>query len=272
MSSLRPKDILGKLHFLNNYLYKIITRFPLIFRNIIMMFYTLLLCTSMIINMAVSSTMIHFPSSTPGNDSVPQQTSQTSNSTNSTTYGNWKRYGESPPDFSSIRFQNDDSKESRNTMRENLIEKIISRGVLRFTLQMDFALYSDYIIHTDIDDKSNVIFSPLSIAAALALVMLGAAGRTYKEIETVLGLAAGVDLSASGDELHYHFGRFIKKIEDYPDASKSTYAAMAGAIFVQDGFLIKERFINVSKDTYGSEVLNLDFVGHSSEARDVINK
>jgi hypothetical protein len=231
-----------------------------------MMGITLLLCISTIFNMAVSS-MIQFPISTPGNVSMPQQMSQTSNSTKSTMYGNWmKRYGESHPDLSSIKFQND---ESRNVIRENLIEKIISRGILRFALQMDFALSSEDYTNTD---KSNVIFSPLSIAAALALVMLGAAGRTYKEIENVLGLASGIDLSASGDELHYHFGRFIKKIEDYPDAARSTYVAMAGAIFIQDGFPVKERFTKLSKDTYGSEVLNLDFVGHSGESRDAINK
>jgi serine protease inhibitor len=224
----------------------------------------------MIINVAVYSTTIRFPSSAPENVSLPQQTSQTSNSANSTMYGNWKRYGESPPDFSSIRFQNDDSKESTNVMREEHIEKLISRGILQFALQLDRALSSEH--YADIDDKSNVIFSPLSIAAALALVMLGAAGKTYKEIETVLGLGAGVDLSATGDELHYHFGRFIKQIEGYPDPVRSTHAAMAEAIFVQDGFLMKQRFTKLSKDIYGSEVLNLDFVRHSSEARDVINK
>lgn len=235
-----------------------------------MICYTFLLCISTLIKMSVSSTMIHFPNSTSESVSASQQIPQTLNSLNATAYGNWKRHPQSPPNFTGIRFQNDDSKEISNVMRENLIDKMISRGVLRFALQMDFALSSED--YTNIDDKNNIIFSPLSIASALSLVMLGAAGRTYKEIETVLGLAAGVDLSGSGDELHYHFGRFLKKIEDYTDAGTSTYSAMAGAIFVQDGVKIKERFANVSKNIYGSEVLNLDFIGHSSEARDVINR
>jgi serpin B len=221
--------------------------------------------------MVLSSTVIHFPSSTPGNLSVPEKMQPTLNSTNSTMYENWYRSnGDSLPDLSSIRFKNDGSNESRNIIRENLIEKLVARGVLRFALQMDFALSSE--VYMDTGDISNVVFSPLSIAAALAMVMLGSVGRTYTEIANVLGFAAGINLSASSNELHYHFGRFIKKIEDYPNTPRSTYVAIAGAIFVQDGFPVKERFANLSKETYASEVQNLDFSGHNIEARDVINK
>lgn len=219
--------------------------------------------------MAVSSTTILYPTSIPGNISVPQQLPSTSNSTDSTMYRNrYGSYDESPPDFGKIKFQYDDS--SKNTVQESLIENIIARGVLQFALQLDFALSSED--YRNDDDMSNVVFSPLSIAAALTVVMLGAAGRTYTEIANVLGLAAGIDLVSRGDELHYHFGRYMKKIEDYPDTLKSTYVAMAGGVFVQDGFLIKERFANLSRDAYLSEVLSLDFFGHSTEARNVINK
>lgn len=234
-----------------------------------MLGYVLFLWTSVTFDMAVSSTTIHHPSSIPGNISVPQQVPPSSNSTDSTMYRNgYGSHNESPPDFSSIKFKYDDN--SKNTVQENLIENIIARGVLQFALQLDFALSSED--YRNIDDMSNVVFSPLSIASALTVLMLGAAGRTYTEIANVLGLAAGIDLVSRGDELHYHFGRFIRKIENYPDAQKSTYVTMAGGVFVQDGFLIKERFANLSKDAYLNEVLTLDFSGHSSEARNVINK
>lgn len=203
--------------------------------------------------------------STPKSLPDPQQMSTSSNSTNSTMYGNWYRNYYERPDFSSISFQNDDG--SRNTIRESLIEKFIVRGIMRFALQMDIALSTeDYMKQ---GDKSNIVFSPVNIALALALVMVGAAGRTYTEIANVLGLAAGVDLGSSGDEMHYHLGKFMKKIEEYSDTPNVT---MAGGIFVQDGFPITERFANLSKGTYESEVLNLDFTGQGNEARDIINQ
>lgn len=233
-----------------------------------MLGYMLLLCISLTFGMAVSST-IHYPSKIPGNVAMAQQVPSTSNSTDVTMYGKqYRTYGESPPNYSSIRFQYDDS--SKNTIQENLVENIIARGVLQFALQLDFALSSED--YRKSDDMSNVVFSPLSIATALTVVMLGAAGRTYTEIANVLGLAAGIDLVSRGEKLHYHFGRFIKKIEDYPVTPKSTHIAMAGAVFVQDGYLIKEKFVNMSKDAYFNEVLSLDFTGHSNEARNVINK
>lgn len=235
-----------------------------LFSNMIVS-YTWLLCTSATISLAASSTTMNFMNSTPERLPDPQQMPPTSNSTNSTMYGIQYRNYVEHPDYSSIRFLNDDS--NRNTIRESLIEKIIARGVMQFALQMDFALSTDDYMNKG--DKSNIVFSPVSIALAMALVMIGAAGRTYTEIANVLGLAAGVDLVSHGDEMHYHFGKFIKKIEEYADTPMVT---MAGGIFVQDGFPIKERFTNLSKGTYGSEVLNLDFIGHSSEARDIINK
>jgi serine protease inhibitor len=219
--------------------------------------------------MAISSTTNHYPGKILENIPVLQQVPPISNSTNSTAYEKrYGSYGEPPPNFSSIQFQYDDS--NKNTIQENLIENIIARGVLQFALQLDFALSSEG--YRNSDDTTNVVFSPLSIAAALTVAMLGAAGRTYTEIANILGLAAGMDLVSRGDKLHYHFGRFIKKIEDYPSAPKSTYIALAEGVFVQDGFPIKERFANMSKDYYFNEVLNLDFAGHSNEARNIINK
>jgi serine protease inhibitor len=230
-----------------------------------MVSFTCLLYTIATISVAIASTAANFMNSTPENLSDPQEMLPKSNSTNSAAYKNTYRSHGERPDFSTIRFQNDDG--SRNTIREGLIEKIIARGVIRFALQMDFALSADDSMNKG--DRSNTVFSPISIALALALAMIGAAGRTYTEIANVLGLAAGVDLGSRGDEIHYHFGKFIKRIEEYSD---TPYVTMAGAIFVQDGFPIKERFANLSKNTYESEVLNLDFIGHSSEARDIINK
>lgn len=38
------------------------------------------------------------------------------------------------------------------------------------------------------DDEENVIFSPISIYAALALVLLGAKGESFEELAKLMGL------------------------------------------------------------------------------------
>ncbi|XP_069693860.1 leukocyte elastase inhibitor-like [Periplaneta americana] len=234
------------------------------------MCHILLQSVSVIISIAVSFATVHFPNGT--EFPVEQQTKTTTtmlNSTNTSYASRHGTYGVPLPDSSSIKFQNDGS-DSSNTIRDDLIEKFIARGMLQFALQMNFALSSDDYVGRGNDE--NLIFSPISIASALALVMLGAAGKTYTELSSVLGLVSGEDLSISADELHYYFGKLVKRIDIRHTSSNSTYAALANGIFVQEGYPIKPQFEKVSKEMYDGEVKNLDFISHSKEAKDVINR
>ncbi|PSN52045.1 hypothetical protein C0J52_04526 [Blattella germanica] len=176
------------------------------------------------------------------------------------------RYGEIP-DITGIKFQYEDSREVGNTIWDNHVEKIIARGILQFALQMDYVLRESDKSHT----YDNLVFSPVNIASALAMVMLGSAGKTFEEITTVLGLVSGVDISANSDEVHYHFGKLIRKLQAHPGEAMSTYIAMAGGVFVQEGYPVEVKFLHQIWEIYGSEILSLDFSRHSSEAKDVIN-
>jgi serine protease inhibitor len=53
--------------------------------------------------------------------------------------------------------------------------------------------------------NSNVVFSPLSIASVLALVLLAAEGRTKDEVSHVLGLRA------VSDETHLLYGNLLNE-------------------------------------------------------------
>lgn len=50
------------------------------------------------------------------------------------------------------------------------------------------------VIRSQVNKNDNVVFAPLSIVGALALVLLGADGSTKKELTTFMGIAAGRNL------------------------------------------------------------------------------
>lgn len=80
--------------------------------------------------------------------------------------------------------------------------------------------------------RENVVFSPLSVAGALALVLLGSAGRTFEEVSTILGFNAGVDISRNSEVVHQMFGILI----DAVSGRSGTLAAQsyfASGIFLQ---------------------------------------
>lgn len=67
-------------------------------------------------------------------------------------------------------------------------DKLISRAIGRLSLEMENAVLKS-------GHGENIVFSPLSIACALGLVLLGAQGVTYKEVANLLGVSTGVDLT-----------------------------------------------------------------------------
>uniref|UniRef100_A0A182IXS8 Serpin domain-containing protein n=1 Tax=Anopheles atroparvus TaxID=41427 RepID=A0A182IXS8_ANOAO len=95
------------------------------------------------------------------------------------------------------------------------------------------------------------IFSPVSIAGALSLLMLGSSGQTQRELLNMMGFGEGTS-TLSFQELHYAFGRLFQDLvandpslvplvawrvndkcnrydEDYPPA-KATASTIAGAL------------------------------------------
>ncbi|KAJ9578961.1 hypothetical protein L9F63_024934 [Diploptera punctata] len=201
-----------------------------------------------------TTTMSTFPNSTQ---------SENNNSTILT------RYGEITSDRSIIRFQYEESAEVGNAIWDSHIEKIISHGILQLALHLQYVLrtneYKEQL-------KDNLVFSPTNIAAALAMVMLGSAGKTYTEIANVLGLLSGVDVSANSDEIHYNFGRLLRKLQAHSYEQMPTTVTIAGAVFVQTGYPIEETFYRKIWDTYASEIINVDFYSHNNEAKEVINR
>ncbi|XP_055683576.1 serine protease inhibitor 28Dc-like [Lutzomyia longipalpis] len=129
-------------------------------------------------------------------------------------------------------------------------------------------------------DKA-IVYSPVSIAAALQLVLLGANGETYNELLRLLS----VD---NPGRLHEDFGASIgdllaTSVDDVNGKGEKTNTIVNGAgsldhhvsivngLFVQNGFSIRPDYRSVVESIYRSEITELDFLNHPTDAASFIN-
>lgn len=99
---------------------------------------------------------------------------------------------------------------------------------------MDHAIYKN----ASSKKKENIVFSPLSLAGTMAIVLLASGGKTFDEVVKILGLESGVDVSRHSEVVHEMFGLLIGMV----DANKNgvgPQATYANGIFIQ----VKEHFI-----------------------------
>uniref|UniRef100_A0A2C9H5Z2 Serpin domain-containing protein n=1 Tax=Anopheles minimus TaxID=112268 RepID=A0A2C9H5Z2_9DIPT len=148
------------------------------------------------------------------------------------------------------------------------------------------------------------IFSPVSIAGALSLLLLGSGGRTQEELLAVMGLNKG---QLSFQEIHISFGRLFQDLvsndpsleplvtwrlndkcnrydeeddeEDFPLAPASTnpgeypshQISIANGVFLQKDLQPGDRYLQLTQRVYKGTVKNLDFERDSSGAAAFIN-
>lgn len=105
----------------------------------------------------------------------------------------------------------------------------------------------------------------------MALILLGSNGRTFQEINSVLGLAIGVDIGYRSLQVHEQFGRMIEKLERTSGFSMGQQVNFAAAIFVQKNYPLRTVYVKTAQDLYESEVLSVDFRGDSGKAQETIN-
>ncbi|XP_072765358.1 serine protease inhibitor 28Dc isoform X2 [Anoplolepis gracilipes] len=151
------------------------------------------------------------------------------------------------------------------------VNDIIARGIMKFTLDLDRAIYNTKDNASVANHRENVIFSPLSVAVALSLVLLGSAGRTFDEVSRVLGLQIGVNISQHSEIVHQTFGQLLDIVNYRIEGSNKPRVDSASGVFVQEGYPIRPEFRAISANVYKSEVINLDFQRKGKEAEDIIN-
>ncbi|KKG17003.1 serpin [Methanosarcina sp. 2.H.T.1A.6] len=125
-----------------------------------------------------------------------------------------------------------------------------------------FDMYSQ-LAQLEPEEKKNVLFSPHSISAAMAICYEGAENTTKEQISNVFYFPSNKTV------LKVRLERTNDKINS---VNNDYELQTANALWVQERYPIKEAYISNVKKYYDGEVTNLDFVRKSDDSRDTINE
>ena len=111
-----------------------------------------------------------------------------------------------------------------------------------------FAFYSEI---AEKDEESNIFFSPLSISTAFSMAYEGAKENTASEMQQVFGLES--DDAKRQKAISELLSRFNHKDDWYK-------LQVANALWIKDGYKIKQDYLDAVKTHYSNTVDNVDFV------------
>jgi serpin B len=128
-------------------------------------------------------------------------------------------------------------------------------------------------------DRGNLLLSPYSIEAALAMACTGAEGRTREEMQRVLHLpgdgAAIFDgfsaLAKELSELQTASRRHAEEARKYGGSEEPIEINIANRLFAQSGFAFRPAFTTALRERFGAPLEELDFAGAAEPARGAIN-
>lgn len=112
------------------------------------------------------------------------------------------------------------------------------------------------------DQNTNLVFSPVSVSAALSLAYAGAEGETAEELRRVLHV--------SGDETAWNagMGELLRTLPR--DVGGDVELRLANQLFVQQDYPVQQPFLDVSRETYGAKPVPVNF-RNVTAARRTIN-
>lgn len=109
---------------------------------------------------------------------------------------------------------------------------------------------------------SNVVFSPLSIAFALAALMLGSKGQTRAELERGLGLQ---NLNRTG-----HLPQLFRQLRDTLSFNQELGLTQGSFAFIHKDFDARESFLNLSRTYLDTQCIPVNF-HNAPQARALMN-
>lgn len=110
----------------------------------------------------------------------------------------------------------------------------------------------------------NIFFSPLSISAALALVSLGAKGKSLEEI--LEGLKFNLTETTEAD-IHQGFGHLLQRLSQPADQEQ---ISVGNAMFIEKHLQVLAEFHEKTRTLYQTEAFTADFQ-QPREAKNLIN-
>ena len=111
-------------------------------------------------------------------------------------------------------------------------------------------------------EEGNLFFSPTSLSTALAMTYAGARGTTEAEMQKALHF----DLPQ--DQLHPSFAALNKALNQ---KNKPYDLSVANRLWGQQGYGFLPTFMQTTRDYYGAELAEVDFVTTAEAAREEIN-
>lgn len=111
----------------------------------------------------------------------------------------------------------------------------------------------------------NVVFSPYSISAALAMTASGARGESAKQIVQVL--LPGTTKDSIAD----HFAGVERRLESARADSEHLALAVANSIWPQDSFPLHPEFVDTIRNEFRGELTPVDYINATEAARVAIN-
>mgnify|MGYP003334335872 CR=1 FL=1 len=118
---------------------------------------------------------------------------------------------------------------------------------------------------------SNAAFSPFSVAMALAMAALGAAGETRRQMLGVLGGVEASRLGAGCNALALDLEDRAGPVPDDPDDRRIDLAS-ADQVFGQSDLTWGEPFLESLARDFGTGVRTVDFAGDPEGARTIVNR
>lgn len=155
-------------------------------------------------------------------------------------------------------------KEKKDAVEENSInaDSVEDYDIAAANNAFAFDMYSQ-LTQPETGDYENIFFSPHSISAAMAVCYEGAENTTKEQISNVFHFPSNKTV------LKVRLERINDKINS---ENKDYELETANALWVQEGYLIKDDYIFNVKKYYDGEVTNLDFVRKPDNSRNTINE
>jgi serpin B len=138
------------------------------------------------------------------------------------------------------------------------------------------AFADDLFLHlTTVDPVANLVFSPASIALALAMTSAGAKGITLQEMDTVLHISDPVAIHRSMNGLATSLDATNQSQDNTADGGEGVsevQLSIANSLWGQAGLNFEQVFLDLLSSEYGAGMELVDYESDPEAARQVINE
>jgi serine protease inhibitor len=115
-------------------------------------------------------------------------------------------------------------------------------------------------------EDGNVVYSPFSLSAALAMTYAGGRGETAEQMAKML------HFTLPPERLHTAAGALIRDLASRDDGKRRRYQLhVANAIWGQKNYGFLDDFRTLTRDKYGASLTEVDFLKAREQARKTIN-